>query len=235
MASPPPPPTRAPPQLLPGEISCSSTGGSDNSSAVYTPEKPASHEDYSDGDDDDDDNDNMKAHPRFWSGKHRVPRIESYWELYPERSMSPETPEEEGERDETERNRIRLEHTEHVTDPITGQTTAMCDAKYAPPKEIGKTLKGGFPPEGWGWIIDEVRGLTVKLLVFVVAVFVLLNGWLGAGFTVSLVAVFVGAVTWWRRIDAAWETFRHVIERERGEEVGTLAALLLSWTTPLIL
>jgi hypothetical protein len=231
----PPPPTRAPPPPpLPAESSCSSTGGSDDSSAVHIPEKPASREDHRDGDGDSDDH-HMKVHPRFWSGKHRVPRIESYWELYPERSLSPEMPEEEGERDETERNRIRLERTKHVTDPITGQNTAICDAKYAPPKEIGKTLKGGFPPEGWGWIIGEIRSLTVNLLVFVVAVFVLLNGWLGWGFTVSFVAVFAGAVTWWRRVDAAWETFRHEIESEKGEEVGTPTALLLSWSTRLIL
>lgn len=66
----------------------------------------------------------------FYSGRRPVPRIQSYWELYPNRTTTPPpqpipTP-QEIKADQQERRRNVEENSTVVTDPITGK-------KYAPP------------------------------------------------------------------------------------------------------
>lgn len=65
----------------------------------------------------------------FYSGRHPVPRIQSYWELYPGRANSPSAPStptpQEIHAEKRERRRKVEENSSVVTDPITGK-------KYAP-------------------------------------------------------------------------------------------------------
>lgn len=53
---------------------------------------------------------------RFYSGRNPVPRIESLWDLYPDRGSSSDGSVLEGQK----RKKI-LEHTNEVLDPITGK------------------------------------------------------------------------------------------------------------------
>lgn len=58
----------------------------------------------------------LEPDPRFYSGRNPVPRIESLWDLYPDRDRSPD-----GDRASLERQKKILENTKTVTDPITGK------------------------------------------------------------------------------------------------------------------
>lgn len=67
-----------------------------------------------------------------YSGRHPVPRIESFWELYPDRS-SPRASQkpEDVDAQRKERKREVKEHSETVVDPITGKKSSLIISSLA--------------------------------------------------------------------------------------------------------
>lgn len=164
----------------------------------------------------------------FYSERHPVPTIQSYWELYPGRSSPPPSPpahdQEQARTLEHQQRRIE-ENSEVVTDPITGKEITICDAKYAPPEAAVPSTKEIYPAAQWTLFFEQLRSITVKYIAFVAATFILLNGCLSLPFSLSILVVFGGGVTWWRNIESAWDSFNHCVESDQGKQKMRVAGV----------